>query len=210
GHFREGPRGFRRSNWGDAAVAVFGDGFYEAGVCDAVAELLAQGADALGQGFLGDRNAAPDFVEEALLRDQLAVLAQQQDERVEVARVQFDQCVAAAQLALRGIELEVFEAVDAVPHAASLPWLRDRRGGGGIIGGGPETPGNPDECIRIPDCRRHRLGGGPYRHRRHRRARRDRVEDRRGAVPRRVRDCFVRAAVLAGHGLRQRRPGAPA
>ena len=55
------------SDGSNEAVAVLGDRFDETGPRGIVAELPAQGLDALGQRLVGDRNAAPYLVEESIL-----------------------------------------------------------------------------------------------------------------------------------------------
>ena len=84
-----------------------------------VAELAAQGADALGQRLVGDRNAAPDLVHEAVLRDQPAGLPHEQDERVEIARVELDRRAVAGQPAVGGVEAIGLEAESAGGHLFS-------------------------------------------------------------------------------------------
>jgi len=106
---------------------VAGHGLDEPRPRRVVPEAGAQGADALGQGLVGDRDAAPDLGVEAVLGDQPAVLADQQGEGVEVAAVQLDGAVVAAQPAVGGIEGEAVEAkaaglhFSAVPHGSLMP-----------------------------------------------------------------------------------------
>lgn len=100
----------------DEAIAVLGHGFDEAGTAGAVAELAAQCADALGERFVGDGDALPDFLEEALLGDQRPRLLKQQQERIEVARVELDRQTVLPEAALGGIDGEVGKTVLAVGH----------------------------------------------------------------------------------------------
>ena len=75
-----------------------------------VAELAAKRADALGEGFVGDRNAAPYFVEKAVLGNQPSLFADQQRQGVEVARIKLNLRAVAAQPAVIGIEHETVKA----------------------------------------------------------------------------------------------------
>ena len=104
------PRSFIAIDGGDETVAVLWHGLDEAGAGGVVAELAAQGADALGERFVGDRHATPHFVQEAVLGDQAPLFAHQQGQCVEVACVEFDRRAVAAQLAVGGVEHEIVEA----------------------------------------------------------------------------------------------------
>src|SRR5690606_29647298 len=93
------------------------------------------------QRFLGDRDALPYGVEEAVLRHQPALFGHQQGERVEVARVELQRRAGAEQAALGGVEFEVVEAETGRGggdgrHAASLP----DRGGHGNAGAAASHP----------------------------------------------------------------------
>ena len=95
---------------GDEPVAVLGHRLDETRVGGVVAELPAKRLDALGQRFVGHRNAAPHFVEETVLRHQFARLADQQPERVEIARIELHRRIVAPQLAVARVEREAVEA----------------------------------------------------------------------------------------------------
>lgn len=98
-----------------------------------VPELSPKHLDALRQGFVSDRYAAPDFIQEAVLGDELAAIANQERERVEIPAVDLDRRVACAQPPLQRIEHEPFECearrhVSAKLHDLLMPnaaqWLR--------------------------------------------------------------------------------------
>ena len=93
----------------------------EARVGRIVIELPAQGLDALGQRLVGDRDAAPDLVEETVLRDQPPGLADKQGEGVEIAGVELDRRIVAAQLAIGRIEGEAVETEAAGYHFSGFP-----------------------------------------------------------------------------------------
>ena len=88
---------------------MLGHGLDEARVGRIVIELPAQGLDALGQRLVGDRDAAPDLAEEAVLGDQPPSLADEQGEGVEITGVELDRRVVAAELAIGRIEGETVE-----------------------------------------------------------------------------------------------------
>jgi DHA2 family multidrug resistance protein len=117
---RDCIRSPRRRDRRDEAVAVLGHRLDEARPPRVVAELPAQRPDALGQCLVGDRHAAPHLVHEALLRDQPALLADQQGERVEIARVELDRRAVAAELAVARIEDEAVETIGAGRHRPQL------------------------------------------------------------------------------------------
>ena len=100
---------------------MLGHGLDEARVGRIVIELPAQGLDALGQRLVGDRDAAPDLVEEAVLGDQPPGLADEQGEGVEIAGVELDRRIVAAQLAIGRIEGEAVEAEAAWRHFSGFP-----------------------------------------------------------------------------------------
>src|SRR6476659_10333337 len=112
---------------------MLGHGLDETGTGRVVAELAAKCAHALGERFVGHRDAAPDLVEEAVLGDELALLADQQGKSVEVAAVEFYGIAAALQLAIVGIERELLKDeasshFSAKPHALLMPFTsRDGR-----------------------------------------------------------------------------------
>jgi len=112
---------------GDEAVAVLGHRLDEAWAGGVVAELAAEGAHALGQRLVGYRHAAPHFVEEAVLGDELPLLANQQGESVEVAAVELDRVAVALQLAVVRVERESLKDeasghFSAKPHALLMPF----------------------------------------------------------------------------------------
>src|SRR5688572_14914758 len=83
-----------------------------------VAELPAQGLDALRQHFVGDRCALPDFLKEALLAEQRAGVLQQQQQRVEVTAVELHEHLSSKQSSLDRVEAEPVELVAANGHSA--------------------------------------------------------------------------------------------
>ena len=85
---------------------MLGDGFDEARTRGIVAERAAERLDALGQRLVGDRHPAPDLVEEAILGDQLAGIADEQGQRVEIAGVEIDRRAVAEQPPVGAIEGE--------------------------------------------------------------------------------------------------------
>src|SRR5688572_21077145 len=84
----------------------------------AVAELPAQGLDALRQNFVGDRNTLPDFLQEALLAEQRAAVPQQQQQRVEITAAELHQHLSGKQTSLDRVEAEPLELVAANGHSA--------------------------------------------------------------------------------------------
>ncbi|HET9229742.1 MAG TPA: hypothetical protein VFO00_00550 [Vitreimonas sp.] len=74
-----------------------------------IAELLAQRLDALGQRLVRHRHAAPHLLQEAVLRHQLALLAHQQDQRIEIARVNIHPRAIAFEPPILGIERKTIE-----------------------------------------------------------------------------------------------------
>src|SRR5206468_12664447 len=117
----------------DKTVAVLGDGFDEARPGGVVAKLAPQRPYALGQRFVGDRDAAPDFIEEAVLGHEPALLAHQQRKRIKIAAVELDSITAAPQLAVFGIKDELLKDeasghFSAKPHVLLMPFTgRDGR-----------------------------------------------------------------------------------
>ncbi len=101
------PFGYRR----DEAVAVLGYGFDEARIARIVAEQPPQVRDALAERLVGDRNALPDMVEEAVAGDELAGSLQHHHQRIEIAAVDLDRRPVAGEQPLGGIEHEALECV---------------------------------------------------------------------------------------------------
>src|SRR4051794_2922966 len=93
----------------DESVAVLRHRFDEARVGGIVAKLPSERFDALRQCFVGDRHAAPYLREETVLRHQLALVGDQQCERVEIAAVQLDGIAAGLQSAVARVEYETLE-----------------------------------------------------------------------------------------------------
>src|SRR6185436_13561021 len=102
----------------DEAIAVLGNGFDQMRLRGTVAELPAQGLDALRQDFVGDRDALPDFSQEALLADQRARVLQQQQQRVEVTAVELHERLSGKQASLERVEAETVKFVAANGHSA--------------------------------------------------------------------------------------------
>ena len=100
---------------------MLGHGFDEARVGRIVIELPAQGLDALGQRLVGDRDAAPDLAEEAVLGDQPPGLADKEGEGVEITGVELDRCVVTAELAIGRIEGKTIETEAAWRHFSGFP-----------------------------------------------------------------------------------------
>ena len=94
----------------DETIAVLRHRFDKARSGRIVAELAAKRADALSEGFVGDRNAAPDLFQKAVLGDQPSLFADQQRQGVKVARIKLNLRTVAAQPAVVGIEHETVEA----------------------------------------------------------------------------------------------------
>src|SRR5687767_4853923 len=65
-------------NGRNKSIAMFGYGLDKARTGGIVAELAADGFDALGQGFIGNGNAAPDLFKETILRHEFALFAHEQ------------------------------------------------------------------------------------------------------------------------------------
>ena len=100
---------------------MLGHGFDEARVGSIVIELPAKGLDALGQRLVGDRDTAPDFIEETVLGDQPPGLAHKQGKRVEITGVELDRRIVAAELAIGRIEGEAVETKAAWRHFSGFP-----------------------------------------------------------------------------------------
>ncbi len=79
---------------------MLGNGLDEARPGGVVAELAAQRLDALGQRLVGDRDAAPHLGEETVLGHELAGIADEQGQGVEIAGVELDRPIVAAQPAI--------------------------------------------------------------------------------------------------------------
>ena len=113
--------GIARRNRRNEAIAMLRDGLDEARIGCVVAELPAEGLDALRQRLVRYRNSPPDLVEETGLGNEPALLAHQQYQRVEVTAVQLHWAIAAEELPVWLIEREVFEAKGAGRHFSANP-----------------------------------------------------------------------------------------
>ena len=89
---------------------MLGHGLDEARPAGVIAELLPEGLDALGECFIGDRDASPDFLEKLVLRNELAAIAHQQRKGIEVASIELNGPVARDEPALPRIQHEPFES----------------------------------------------------------------------------------------------------
>ena len=105
---------------GDKAVSMLWHGLDEARACSVVAQLTAQTSDALGQSFVGDGYAPPDFVEEAVLGHQFALFANQQSQGIEVARIQLDRNIVTPELAVVRVQNEAVETEAASGHGVIM------------------------------------------------------------------------------------------
>src|SRR4051794_10689345 len=106
---------------GDESVAVLGHGLNEAWPRGIIAEPTAQCTDALGQRLVGHGHAAPDFIHEAVLSDELATIVEQQRECIEVAAAHVEPLGTAAQQAFARIEGKVRESKATDSHSSVLP-----------------------------------------------------------------------------------------
>ena len=102
------------------AIAVLGHRLDKPRLGRVVAQLPPDRPDALRQRFIGDRNAAPHLLQEAVLRDELAVLADQQRERIEITAVELDVVRPAPQMTVVRVEHEFLES-EALGHRSAKP-----------------------------------------------------------------------------------------
>ena len=118
----------------DEAITVLGHRLDKARAACTVAELPPQRTDTLGERLVGHWHAAPDLLEESILRDELALLAHQQHECVEIAAVKLDGRATAAELTVGGVEQEAIEAKAAGGHVlvGSLRAPRTKRPGSNL------------------------------------------------------------------------------
>src|SRR5438270_816447 len=97
-------------HFGNEPIAMLRHGLNETRPRRIVAELPTQRLDALRERLVRDRHSAPDFVEEAFLRDQAAMFADEQGKCVEIPAIQLDCLIVAPQLAVADIKREAIEA----------------------------------------------------------------------------------------------------
>ena len=102
-------RGLFHCDFGQKAVAVLGYRLDIARAAGVIAQGPAQCTNALGQRFVGNRDAAPDLVHETGLRHQGSGIGDQQGKRIEIATAKLDRITPAPQLAVRQVELEIAE-----------------------------------------------------------------------------------------------------
>jgi hypothetical protein len=100
-------------------IAVLGHSLDEPGARHIITETLAKRLDALGQRLVGDWYAAPDLVEEALLGNEPAAFRNEQQERIEIARIELHSLAAAAQAPVAWIEEKSLEAETSRRHVFS-------------------------------------------------------------------------------------------
>lgn len=78
-----------------------------------VSEGFTQGPHTLGQRLVSDRNALPYLIQKARLGHQPALLGHQQDKRVEIATGQLYRPAVSEQAAIRSIQNEAVETINA-------------------------------------------------------------------------------------------------
>jgi hypothetical protein len=93
---------------------MLGHGFDEPRSRGVVAKRSAQRLDALRQRFVGDWNPRPYLIEKAVLGDQRPGLANQQRQRVQIARAELDGLPVAPEAAIGGVQAELIEPIAGV------------------------------------------------------------------------------------------------
>ena len=79
-----------------------------------IAQRASQRLDTLRQRFVGDWNPRPYLIEKAVLGDQRPGLANQQRQRVQIARAELDGLPVAPKAAIGGVQAELIEPIAGV------------------------------------------------------------------------------------------------